>query len=175
VALPEDVARYLQAVGSEVALARSLPESMVTLQLPLRPRLPEEGEPLRPEGIAGPWHGTLALYPVEALQTPAALELSFQPRGSALAARVRISFPQGDPIEAEVAPELQGDVLGFTVPDRARLESTLQFRARLQGGTLHGVAEAVDANGGHWLGSWTAVPGERPPPAPVPALPPVAP
>jgi hypothetical protein len=159
VSLPENTARYLQQVGSEVALAeRPLPDTAsAPAHHPPLPRLPQ-GEPLQPARLAGPWSGSLALYPSETGMTPAALHLSLEARGAELAGSARITFTHGSSAEASLTPLVQGEELSFSIRDPSFLESTVQFRAVLKGGALQGVAFAEDPRGGRWHGSWTVRP-----------------
>jgi hypothetical protein len=156
VSLPDETARYLQRVGSEVALAERLPEG--TGSTPAHPPLPSlpAGAPVRPEQLAGEWSGSLSLYPSETGMTPAALRLSLEPQGTGLAGRVRLTFPQAQSFEGTITPRLEGEVLSFSFEDTALLESTVHLRAVLKDGALHGIAQAQDPQGSPWYGSWTA-------------------
>ncbi|AKJ08023.1 Hypothetical protein AA314_09649 [Archangium gephyra] len=166
VALPEDTARYLQQVGSEVRLATGLPETDVAAPpAPVLPRLPR-GVPLEAGQVAGEWQGTLALYPEERGMAPVPFQLSLDTRGAPLAGRGRILFPQGASLEADVAPRLEGEVLSFSFQDATLLEAPLQLRAVLVEGELRGVVSAVDAQGGRWFGSWSARSVQGPPSTP---------
>jgi hypothetical protein len=158
VTLSEDTARYLQQVGSEVALAEKLPA--VTASTPAHPPLPSlpQGEPLQPAKLAGDWRGSLALYPAEMGMTPADLRLSLQAQGTAMTGSARITFNQGGSAEASIQPALQGNELSFSIRDPSFLETTVQFRAVLKNGALQGVAFAEDAQGGRWYGSWSLAP-----------------
>ncbi|HYO67162.1 MAG TPA: hypothetical protein VEU33_13895 [Archangium sp.] len=69
---------------------------------------------------------------------------------------MRILFPEGAPLEAHVAPRVEGEVLSFSLQDPTLLEATLNLRAVLVEGELRGVASAEDAQGGRWFGSWSA-------------------
>ncbi|WP_375768463.1 SGNH/GDSL hydrolase family protein [Archangium gephyra] len=163
VALPEDTARYLQQVGSEVGLAAELPANGAPIPpAPVLPSLPR-GSPLEAGQVAGAWQGTLSLYPAELGMAPVPFQLSFDTRGAQPSGRVRIVFPQREPLEADVAPRVEGEVLSFSFQDATLLESTLQLRAVLVEGEWRGVASAVDAQGGRWFGSWSArsAPGPR--------------
>lgn len=154
--LPEDTARYLQQVGSEVGLATGLPESaVVTPPAPVLPSLPR-GTPVEAGQVAGSWQGTLSLYPAELGMAPVPFQLSLDTRGSPLTGRVRIVFPQGAPLEADVTPRIEGEVLSFSLQDSTVLEATLHLRAVLVDGELRGVASAEDPQGGRWAGSWSA-------------------
>ncbi|HYI00814.1 SGNH/GDSL hydrolase family protein [Hyalangium sp.] len=153
VSLPEATARYLQQVGSEVALAeRPLPDAP-TYHPPL-PSLPQ-GEPLQLARLAGEWSGSLAFYPSETGMTPAALQLSLEVRGAELAGSARLTFAHGSSAEASLTPLVQGEELSFSLPGPSFLESTVKFRAVLKSGALQGVAFAEDPQGGRWHGSWT--------------------
>ncbi|MFY0571942.1 SGNH/GDSL hydrolase family protein [Archangium lansingense] len=156
VSLPEDTARYLQQVGSEVGLAAELPESVASPPpAPVLPRLPR-GIPLDVSRVAGTWEGTLAFYPAELGMAPVPFQLSLDTRGARPAGRVRILFPQQPPLEADVEPRVEGEVLSFSLPDATLLRTTLQLRAVLVEGELRGVASAEDPRGGRWFGSWSA-------------------
>ena len=156
VALPEDTARYLQQVGSEVGLATALPESGVAIPpAPVLPSLPR-GAPFEAAQVAGEWQGTLALYPAELGLAPVPFQLSLETRAARPAGRVRILFPRGAPLEADVAPRIEGDVLSFSFQDTTLLKATVHLRAVLVEGELRGVVSAVDAQGGRWFGSWSA-------------------
>ncbi|MBN1210191.1 MAG: SGNH/GDSL hydrolase family protein [Myxococcaceae bacterium] len=156
VSLPDDTARYLQRVGSEVALAEHPPENTDTA--PAHPPLPSlpVGAPLRLEQLAGEWSGSLSLYPSDMGMAPAALRLSLEAQGTELSGRVRVLFRNGRSIEAPLTSRLEGDPLSFSFEDAALLESTVQLRAVLKDGALHGIAQAQDPQGGRWRGSWTA-------------------
>jgi hypothetical protein len=158
VSLPADTARYLQQVGSEVALAEKLPPS--SSPAPAHPPLPSlpQGEPLQPGRLAGEWSGSLALYPSEMGMTPAALRLSLEARGTGLTGSARIAFSQGGSAEASILPLVRDNELSFSIRDPSILETTVQFRAVLKNGALQGVARAEDAQGGRWYGSWTLSP-----------------
>lgn len=159
VSLPEDTARYLQQVGSEVALAEKLPSVTAPAHPPL-PSLPP-GEPLAPARLKGTWSGSLALYPQEAGMTPATLRLALEDTGNGLTGSARITFSQSGSAEASIQPALQDNALTFSIRDPAFLETTVQFRAVLQAEALHGVASAEDPQGGRWYGSWTLRPSAR--------------
>lgn len=158
VSLPEDTARYLQQVGSEVALAEKLPA--VTASPPVHPPLPSlpPGEPFASARLAGTWSGSLALYPAETGMTPASLRLALEDTGSGLTGSARITLSQGGTAEASIQPVLQENTLTFSIRDPSFLETTVQFRAVLQAESLHGVAFAEDPQGGRWYGSWTLTP-----------------
>ncbi len=158
VALEEDTARYLQQVGSEVGLATALPESGVsTPPAPVLPSLPR-GAPLEAARLAGEWQGTLALYPAELGMAPVPFQLSLDTRGARPAGRIRVLFPEGAPLEADVAPRVEGEVLSFSFQDTTLLEAPVHLRAVLVEGGLRGVASAEDPQGGRWFGSWSAQP-----------------
>lgn len=159
VSLPEDTARYLQQVGSEVALTQKLPPTG-TAPAPAHPPLPSlpQGEPLPPARLAGTWSGSLALYPAETGMTPATLRLSLEDTGTGMSGSARLTFSQGSTAEAPLQPVLQSNELTFSIRDPAFLETTVQFRAVLQAGALHGVAFAEDPQGGRWYGSWKLAP-----------------
>ncbi len=162
-ALPEDTARYLQQVGSEVGLATGLPESgAATPPTPVPPSLPR-GSPLEAGQVSGAWQGTLALYPAELGMASVPFQLTLDTRGTRPTGRVRILFPQGAPLEADVVPAVEGEVLSFSLQDTTLLEATLHWRAVLVAGELRGVASAEDPQGGRWFGSWSArsAPGPR--------------
>lgn len=164
VALPEDTARYLQQVGSEVGLSPELPASGApTPPSPVLPSLPR-GAPLKAGQVAGTWQGTLALYPAELGLASVPFQLSLDTGGSRPTGRVRIVFPQGAPLEADVAPRVEGDVLSFSLQDPTLLEATLHWRAVLVEGELRGVVSAEDPQGGRWFGSWAARSAQGPQP-----------
>lgn len=125
---------------------------------PARPGAPQppDGSLLEAGQVAGSWLGTLALYPAELGMAPVPFQLTLETRAARPSGRVRILFPQGTPLEAEVVPRVEGGVLSFSLHDAALLEATLHFRAVLEAGGLRGVANAVDAQGGRWFGSWSA-------------------
>lgn len=156
VSLPEDTARYLQRVGTEVALLEQIPTD--TVPAPVHPPVPSlpPGEPLQPSQLAGDWSGSLAFYPVDAGMTPASLSLSLKAQGSGLTGSARITFTSAGSAEASITPLVQGSELSFEILDSAFLESTVRFRAILKNGALQGVAFAEDPQGGRWYGTWTA-------------------
>jgi hypothetical protein len=163
VSLPEDTARYLQQVGSEVGLATALPESgLVVPPAPVLPSLPR-GAPFEAAQVAGEWQGTLTLYPTKQGSAPESLQLSLETRGERPAGRVRILFHKGEPLEADVTPRIEGEVLSFSFQDPTLFEGTLNLRAVLVEGELRGVASVVDSQGGRWFGSWSARSVQGPP------------
>jgi hypothetical protein len=155
--LPEPLARYLQQVGSEVALADPLPELTVPPPAPPTPPVLSPGEPLVPARLAGQWSGTLSLYPKAQGMSPALLNLSLAPQGSDGVAHVRLTM-RGRSAEAPVHLRLEGDTVLFSIHDGAFLEAQVEFRATLRDGALQGVAFAEDPQGGPWYGSWTVRP-----------------
>ncbi|OJT17268.1 hypothetical protein BO221_46830 [Archangium sp. Cb G35] len=156
VALPEDTARYLQQVGSEVGLATGLPETDVAAPpSPVLPSLPR-GVPFEAGQMAGEWQGTLALYPEERGMAPVPFQLSLTTQGTQLAGRGRILFSHRAPLEADVTPRIEGEVLSFSFQDPHLFEGTLNLRAVLVEGELRGVVSAADPQGGRWFGSWSA-------------------
>lgn len=158
VELPEDTARYLQQVGSEVALSPALPEGPSPTAPRLTfPQLPR-GAPLDASRVAGTWRGTLSLYPTELEMAPVPLWLSVESQGPRLTGRVRILFPRDAPLEEDVTPQVEGEELAFSLHDARILGATLHFRAVSTEGGLRGVAHAQDAQGGRWFGSWSASP-----------------
>ena len=157
VRLPEDTARYLQRVGSEVGLAaRPIEPPPTTPPHPPFPTLPA-GEPLQPARLVGPWSGSLSLYPVDRGMSPATFLLTFTAQGNGLAGRARITFSQGGSAETAITPQVQGHELSFSIQDPSFLEATVQFRAVLKDKALQGVASAEDSQGGRWHGSWTCL------------------
>jgi hypothetical protein len=167
VSLPEDTARYLQRVGSEVALAGRLPTDADAA--PAHPPLPSlpPGEPLSPSRLAGDWSGSLAFYPSESGMSPAALHLSLKAEGTRMTGTARIRFTQAGAAEASISPLVQDEEVSFGINDSGFLKTLVQFRAVLKEGALRGVAFAEDPHGGRWHGTWTARPAspgsQRPP------------
>ncbi len=162
VALPEDTARYLQQVGSEVGLAGGLPEGDASPPpAPVLPSLPR-GTPWETGRVAGRWEGTLALYPAELGMGQVPIQLSLDTRGGRSSGRVRILLPGAAPLEADVEPRVEGEVLSFSLQDATLLETTVHFRAVLAEEGLRGVASAEDPQGGRWFGSWSARPTQAP-------------
>jgi hypothetical protein len=158
VELPEDTARYLQQVGSEVGLSTGLPERpSSTAPRLVFPQLPR-GAPLDAAKVAGTWQGSLALYPAELGMAPVPMWLSVEPQGTRLTGQVRILFPRDAPLAGDVAPRVDGEELVFSLDDAGLLGATLHFRAVSAEGGLRGVAHAQDAQGGRWFGSWSARP-----------------
>lgn len=155
--LPEHLARYLQQVGSEVALADPLPE--LTVPPPPPPALPSlsPGEPLVPARLAGRWSGTLSLYPKAQGMSPARLSLSLAPQGSEAVGHAQLTM-RGRSAEAPVHVRLEGDTASFSIHDGSFLEARVEFRATLRDGALQGVAFAEDPQGSPWYGTWTVRP-----------------
>jgi hypothetical protein len=155
--LPEPLARYLQQVGSKVALAETLPE--LTGPPPPPPSLPRlsPGEPLVPARLAGRWSGALHLYPQALGMSPAHLSLWLEPRGSEVAGHARLTM-RGRSAEAPLHLRLEGDTACFSIQDGAFLEAQVEFRATLKDGVLRGVASAQDPQGSPWYGSWMVRP-----------------
>jgi hypothetical protein len=157
VALPDDVARYLQEVGSDVARSGApLPSAMSDIPATRAlPRLPA-GEPLSPDRVAGIWRGTLAFFLEEHGLSPAPIELTFTPvAGGALAGRIRVAFAQADPLDATIEPRLDREELSFSVANFG-LNATIELRAVLRDAELYGVANAVEGPRARWHGSWRA-------------------
>lgn len=165
VSLPEDTARYLQSVGSELALAERLPDTDPAPAHPPLPTLPP-GEPLQPSQLKGEWSGSFAFYPAETGMAPAALHLSLEAKAAGMTGSARVTFTQVGSAEAAISPLVQGEELSFGIHDPAIVKSTVQLRAVLKEGALRGVAFAEDPQGGRWYGTWTARPaspgGRRP-------------
>lgn len=161
VQLPEETARYLQQVGSEVGLAPELPETELprpdTVHLPTLPR----GTPWDAGRATGSWRGTLAFFPSNMGLSPVPLELTLNFQGARPSGRVRILFPQRAPLEADVVPGVENDVLTFTLRDTQLLQLTLTFRAVLTEDGLRGVTTAEDDQYGRWFGSWSAQPASN--------------
>ncbi|SET98931.1 SGNH/GDSL hydrolase family protein [Stigmatella erecta] len=153
--LPEPLARYLQQVGSEVALAEPLPERTAPPP-PTLPSLPP-GEPLVPARLAGRWSGTLSLYPREQGMSPALLSLSLSPQGSGAVGHARLTM-RGRSAEAPIHVRLEGDTASFSIHDGSFLEAQVEFRATWRAGALRGVAFAEDPQGSPWHGSWSVCP-----------------
>jgi hypothetical protein len=158
VSLPEDTARYLQRVGSEVALAYRLRTDTNTA--PSHPPLPSlpPGEPLQPSQLEGEWSGSLALYPSESGMSPAAFHLSLKAEGTGMTGTARIIFTQAGAAEASISALVQGEEISFGIHDSGFLKTLVRFRAVLKEGALQGVASAEDPQGGRWYGTWTARP-----------------
>ncbi len=154
VALPEATARYLQQVGSEVALSSELPASGALADSSPVPASLPRGSPW-PAGKAT-WTGTLALYPVERGLGSLPIHLSLDPHGARPSGRLRIVLPRGAPLEADVEPRMEDNVVSFSLQDATLLETVVHFRAVYLAGGLRGEASAQDGQGGRWFGSWSA-------------------
>ncbi|MFY0576621.1 hypothetical protein ACN28S_21820 [Cystobacter fuscus] len=157
VELPEDTARYLQQVGSEVALSPRFPKA-----LPHRapPRLPPATARRSAGRLEGRGHvaGDALALPLGAgdgARAPVALG---GVRETRLTGQVRILFPRDAPLEEDVAPQVEGEELVFSLHDARILGATLHFRAVSTEDGLRGVVHAQDAQGGRWFGSWSASP-----------------
>ncbi|MDC0712534.1 SGNH/GDSL hydrolase family protein [Stigmatella sp. ncwal1] len=157
VPLTGDLVRYLQRVGSEVALAEPLPELAAPLPPPpVLPGLPP-GEPLEPARLAGPWRGTLNLYPKAQGMSPALLNLALEAQGMGVSGRARLTM-RSQSAEAPISLRVEADAVSFSIRDPSFLEASVAFRGVLRDGALQGVASAEDPQGGQWYGSWTARP-----------------
>ncbi|EAU64753.1 hypothetical protein STIAU_0412 [Stigmatella aurantiaca DW4/3-1] len=155
--VPGDLARYLQRVGSDAALADPLPERVAPLPpLPVLPGLPP-GDPLGPARLAGSWRGVLSLYPKAQGMSPALLSLSLETQGAEVFGRARLTM-KSQSAEASVSLRVEADTVSFSIRDPSFLEASVGFRAVLKDGILQGVAFAEDPQGGQWYGSWTARP-----------------